>query len=204
MKKTVFILSSCIIISLISNSANPLRRTYNNSSISTYQDTASWSESTGMTGIIADIMNVVGLKVNFEIKEARVLNIEAAISHKKRYILYNPAFIARIKKIDNSKWTLVALVAHEAGHHLNGHTIRKRGSKPQLELEADEFAGFILYKLGASMEQAQEVMKFIANPQVSHTHPGRSSRMEAIKYGWNKAANPKETIAVTKKRADTL
>ena len=38
----------------------------------------------------------------------------------------------------------MTLLAHEVGHHLNGHTIHRGGSTPELELEADEFAGFIL------------------------------------------------------------
>jgi len=80
------------------------------------------------------------------------------------------------------------VIAHEVGHHLNGHTIRKGGSTPRLELEADEFAGFVLYKLGASLEQAQEVMKYIATAKASSTHPSRASRMLAIEHGWDKAA----------------
>ncbi|MFC0774812.1 hypothetical protein [Terrimonas alba] len=139
--------------------------------------------------MLTEIMNVVGLSPNFELKEAKVDNIEASISHRKRYILYNPSFINWINEVTNDKWAAMALLAHEVGHHLNGHTIRKTGSTPILELEADEFAGFVLYKLGATLSQAQEVMKYIAKPKESATHPGRISRMQAIENGWNKAAN---------------
>lgn len=139
--------------------------------------------------MLTEIMNVIGLSPNFELKEAKVDNIEASISHRKRYILYNPSFINWINEVTNDKWAAMALLAHEVGHHLNGHTIRKTGSTPILELEADEFAGFVLYKLGATLSQAQEVMKYIAKPKESSTHPGRISRMQAIENGWNKAAN---------------
>jgi hypothetical protein len=147
--------------------------------------------------MLSEIMTVVGLHPNFELKEAKVSNIEASISHRKRYILYNPEFINWITNTTGDKWAAIALLAHEVGHHLNGHTIRKSGSMPALELEADEFAGFILYKLGASLEQAQEVMKHIARTKASRTHPARTSRMLAIQAGWDKAANAAEGISVT-------
>jgi hypothetical protein len=148
--------------------------------------------------MLSEIMNVTGLQPNFELKEADVLNIEAYISHRKRYILYNPAFINWINDITKDKWAAMLLLAHEVGHHLNGHTIGKTGSTPELELEADQFAGFVLYKLGASLEQSQEVMKYIAKTEASKTHPARDSRMLAIQTGWNRAATI-EVIASTAK-----
>lgn len=146
--------------------------------------------------LLSEIMSVVGLTPNFELREAKVNNVEASISHRKRYILYNPEYISWINSVTKDKWAAIALLAHEVGHHLNGHTIRRSGSKPKLELEADEFAGFVLNKLGATLEQSQEVMKHIATIKASKTHPARTSRMMAIQKGWNKAAHPEES-AVT-------
>ncbi|MBC7874063.1 MAG: hypothetical protein H7Y01_08705 [Ferruginibacter sp.] len=143
-------------------------------------------------------MNVIGLQPNFELKKAKVANIEASIWHRKRYILYNPSFITWINKVTKDKWAAIALLAHEVGHHLNGHTIKKTGSTPTLELEADEFAGFVLQKLGASLDQAQDVMNYIARTEASKTHPARISRMLAIQNGWNKAANAEPIIATVK------
>jgi hypothetical protein len=139
--------------------------------------------------MLSEIMSVVGLQCNIELKEADVMNIEADISHHKRYILYNPKYLDWIANITRDKWAVMALIAHEVGHHLNGHTISKAGSKPAVELEADEFAGFVLSKLGASLDEAQEVMKYIATNQATDTHPARPSRMLAIQTGWNKAAD---------------
>jgi len=153
----------------------------------TYTDTSS-AGIQATTQLLAQIMSVVGLQPNFELKQAKVLNIEASISHRKRYILYNPAYITWINTVTKNKWAAMVLLAHEVGHHLNGHTIRRGGSSPALELEADEFAGFVLRKSGASLEEAQEVMKYIAKTETSKTHPGRSLRMTAIENGWNRAA----------------
>lgn len=149
--------------------------------------------------MLSEIMNIIGLVPNFELKEANVQNVQASISHRKRYILYNPEYISWINNATNDKWAAFALLAHEIGHHLNGHTIRRSGSRPALELEADEFAGFVLYKLGASLEQAQGVMNFIAKAKASKTHPGRSSRMHAIQSGWNKAADNANIISTARK-----
>jgi|GEM_PF-1149455 len=138
--------------------------------------------------MLEEIISVTGLHDDFELKEADVLNIQASISHQKRYILYNAAYIDWLNKLTRDKWATMALLAHEVGHHLNGHTIRKGGSSPAVELEADEFAGFILQKLGATLEQSQEVMKYIAGLKASETHPGRMARMLAIQNGWDRAA----------------
>jgi hypothetical protein len=145
--------------------------------------------------MLTEVMNAVGLHQDIELKKANVLNIEASVSHGKRYVLYNPEFISWITKLTKSRWAAMALLAHEVGHHLNGHTLRKGGSKPALELEADEFAGFILHRLGASLEESQEVMKYIARPEITITHPARASRMLAIQSGWNRAIDNTATIA---------
>ena len=150
--------------------------------------------------MLAEIMNVVGLQQTFELKEAKVMNIEASVSHGKRYISYNPGFISWITKATGSRWAAIALLAHEVGHHLNGHTLKRGGSKPELELEADEFAGFVLHKMGASLEQAQKVMNYIAKPEMSSTHPGRASRMLAIQNGWDRAESS-ATAAISKDKS---
>lgn len=139
--------------------------------------------------IVIEIMNAVGLKPNFILKPAKVTNIEASVSKHQRYILYNPEFISWINNTCKDQWTAIALLAHEIGHHLNGHTLKRRGNN-RLELEADEFAGFVLNKLGASLEQSQHIMNYIAKTQESETHPARADRMLAIKTGWNKAMTP--------------
>jgi len=176
--------------------AQPVNRELENDAPKIDNDTIS-VQSLMTPRMLAEIMNVVGLQQTFELKEGKVMNIEATVSHGKRYIYYNPSFMSWITQVTRSKWAAIALLAHEVGHHLNGHTLKKGGSKPELELEADEFAGFVLRKMGASLEQAQEVMKYIARPETSSTHPGRASRMLAIQNGWDRAESS-GNIAVSK------
>jgi len=137
--------------------------------------------------IVFSIMDVLGLEPNFKIKIANVPNVEADIRHRQRYILYNPEFITQVNLAAKDKWPAIFILAHEIGHHLNGHTVSGTNSRPGIELEADEFGGFGLCKMGATFEQAQLAMHIISNLQASKTHPGREDRLAAIAKGWNKA-----------------
>jgi len=184
--KQAIVLAAFIVVSC-SCFAKPVADVSAYSINKSYTDTVTLKIS-GMNEMFAEIINVAGLQHDYELKEADVLNIEASITHGKKYILYNPTYIATLTNITKNKWAAMTLLAHEVGHHLNGHTRRRGGSKPALELEADEFAGFILQKLGATLGEAQQVMYFIAKTNASSTHPARSSRLLAIEKGWNKAA----------------
>ncbi len=108
-------------------------------------------------------MNVVGLKPNFELKAAKIKNAATVNYAEKRYILYDPGFINTIINATNTDWAAISILAHEIGHRLNGHTMLTKGGSPELELEADEFSGFVLRKLGASLDEAQRAMKMISN-----------------------------------------
>jgi len=137
--------------------------------------------------IIQEIIDVVGLKPNFEIRQANIPNAAAVIYGGKRYILYNPDFFTALTKSTGNKWAAVSVLAHEIGHHLDGHTLSQIGSQPQSELEADEFSGFVLRKMGANLDDAQVAMKTAATQRETATHPGQYDRLIAIANGWNKA-----------------
>jgi hypothetical protein len=137
--------------------------------------------------IIGEIIEVVGLKPRFEVRTANIENAAAVIYNGKRYILYNERFLAAINNAVHTDWAGVSILAHEIGHHLNGHTLSRSGSNHADELEADEFSGFVLRKMGASMEDAQAAMKVLSDERSSATHPGRSYRLAAISKGWRNA-----------------
>lgn len=152
------------------------------------QPAATSSVSSETPYYVQEIMNTVGLKPNFELRAARIDNAAAVVYGGKRYILYNPTFIDNLVRRTGNKWAAVSVLAHEIGHHLDGHTVTSAGSVPQLELEADEFSGFVLHKMGATLGDAQAAMKAIANDVATATHPGRSDRLVAIAKGWNKVS----------------
>jgi hypothetical protein len=153
----------------------------------TNTDLPGFNSSEDAEKIIAGIMDVLGLQANFKIKTGNIPNVEADIRHHQRYIIYNPEFVSQVNKLAKNKWASIFIIAHEIGHHLDGHTLKGMKSQPELELEADEFAGFVLCKMGSTLQEAQLVMHFIANMDASRTHPGRLDRLTAIEKGWNKA-----------------
>jgi hypothetical protein len=137
--------------------------------------------------MVNSIVDVVGLKSNFEVIAGNVDNAAAVINNGKRYILYNSQFIRQIKNAVKTDWGGMSILAHEVGHHLNGHTLLGSGSTPPIELEADEFAGFVLRRLGATLTESQLAMRLISDVKASRTHPGRSSRLASIEAGWKRA-----------------
>ena len=135
--------------------------------------------------IINDIMDVSNIQQNFRVEATtQVDNAAAVIYQNTRYILYNPSFIDQLDNAARDKWASISVIGHEIGHHLLGHTLDGRGSQIPKELEADEYSGLVLRRMGASLQQAQLAMKLIASPYASATHPGESDRLAAIARGW--------------------
>ena len=140
------------------------------------------------TDVIREITDAVGLKARFELRATRDVDNAAAVLYDgKRFLLYNPDFLNAVNRTGHTDWAGISILAHEMGHHLNGHTLRSGGSQPADELEADEFSGFVLRKLGASLAQAQAAMASVADDQGSATHPGRTPRLASISEGWQRA-----------------
>jgi hypothetical protein len=146
--------------------------------------------------VVQDIMAVIGLRANFELRSANVPTAAAVIKQGKRYILYNSQFMSNIIASTGNRWAAVSIMAHEIGHHLSGHTLDAESSKPATELEADEFSGFVLQKMGASLADAQAAMAAIASLKGSHTHPPKSQRLSAIASGWSKAGGKFSETAI--------
>ena len=147
-------------------------------------------------GIIREITEAVGLQPRFELRATTVVPNAAAVAYNgKRFLLYNPKFLAAVNRAGHTDWAGISILAHEMGHHLNGHTLRSGGSQPQDELEADEFSGFVLRRLGASLAQAQAAMATVADDEGSSTHPGRTPRLAAISQGWNRANSQLAAVA---------
>ena len=140
------------------------------------------------TDVIREITDAVGLKARFELRATREVDNAAAVVYDgQRYLLYNPDFLNAVNRAGHTDWAGISILAHEMGHHLNGHTLRAGGSQPADELEADEFSGFVLRKLGASLAQAQAALATVADDEGSATHPGRTPRLAAIGQGWQRA-----------------
>lgn len=134
---------------------------------------------------IEEILQVAGLRPNFIlVATGEVGNAAALIHENQRLLAYNPTWIANIPSTE--KWSMYGLLAHELGHHLQGHTLLPGGSKPPTELEADQYAGFVLGRLGADDAQALSLWMSLSEAG-SETHPPRQARLAAVREGWLRA-----------------
>lgn len=158
------------------------------------------------------ILSVIGASKRFILQPCNKINNAVATSFKGlRYILYDKEFMNTIANQSNS-WTKLFILAHEVGHHINGHSIdillvaadvleiKTLSEKRKQELESDEFAGFILGKLGATLNQTCEAINLLASNKddTYSTHPTKTKRLNAIKIGFNKAL-VKEPVAYERK-----
>lgn len=146
-----------------------------------------FDNNTEASKFILSIIDHAGVCPNFEIRAADVSNAKAVIRDNKRVILYNEDYIKSINQKGKTNWAGIGVLAHEIGHHLNGHTFYFDRSDYEAELEADNFAGFIMRRMGASLNQAQSAINAVCKEKCTKTHPGRSTRLKAIETGWLKA-----------------
>jgi len=168
------------------------------------------------------VLSVTGLKKNFTLTPCDgIQNALALTVQGERYIFYDKNFL---KSISSSRgFSNLAILAHEIGHHLNNHALdfalyysgvikpETKAVRRKQELEADEFAGFVMAKLGVTLAQAQEPFYSISREgdDTYSTHPSRYKRLRAVEEGFKRARNSnltsnnnyseKPKVAVTKK-----
>ena len=137
---------------------------------------------------VDEIVRRSGLKRNFYVMECpNTDNCFAAIQGQTRLIVYDGSFMKKANDLSKSDWGALSILAHEIGHHLQGHTIIEGGSDPAKELEADEFSGFVMYQMGASLKDAQAAINKLTSDYDGGTHPPRQKRLASIKKGYDNA-----------------
>ena len=143
---------------------------------------------------LSKILSVVGASKRFIVTPCEdINNAVALVDDGIRYIIYDPVFINSISN-DSNYWSNMSILAHEVGHHINGHTLSFTISATENkieELEADEFSGFVMAKLGATLDQATEAIAAISQSgdDTYSSHPSKERRIKAITKGYNNAIN---------------
>jgi hypothetical protein len=134
------------------------------------------------------MLDSINWKENFLLREQNgINNAYATIIRNRRYIVYDNNFLENLDAYAKTKWASISVLAHEMGHHYRNHVIDAQGSTPPKEIEADYFSGYVMAKLGASLNEAIAAMEQIASPRASATHPAKADRLAAITRGWNYA-----------------
>lgn len=145
------------------------------------------------------ILNVIGASKNFTLVPCDDISNALAVTFKgERFILFDGEFMRKITQLTNN-WANLFILAHEVGHHINGHTRdfllatvlddQSLADRRKEELEADEFASFIVSRLGASYAQIEETIDLIASNESDQysTHPSYDKRIAAVKKGFDRA-----------------
>tara|TARA_Y200000002_G_scaffold371995_1_gene369303 strand:- start:146 stop:1525 length:1380 start_codon:yes stop_codon:yes gene_type:complete len=166
-----------------------------------FAQTNSFSSDNEADNALDRILGVIGASKNFVLTPCSEINNALATSYKGiRYILYDKAFMRLINSRTND-WSSLTILAQEVGHHINGHALdltmyaggvveaKSLAAKRKQELEADEFAGFIMAKLGAPLNQVESAIALISSDKddTYSTHPSKSKRLNAVRKGYNKA-----------------
>ena len=161
-----------------------------------------------------DILNVIGASKRFVLQECSNINNAVALTmNGVRYIMYDPEFMNSLSYGD--EWSNKFILAHEVGHHINGHTVdvlaANSSNKVSLstsriqELESDEFAGFVLGRLGASLSDALSGVQSLSDKDDSYsTHPRRSKRIAAITKGFKESGGYVNPSNVSVKKGKTV
>lgn len=146
--------------------------------------------------IVKKILSYTGLPLNFKIFSANIGNAAALIVNDERIILYDPSLLKEIDSKSNTYWASISILAHEIGHHLSGHTLSAKNDLILKELESDKFSGFVMYKMGATLQQSIAAITLFGSEKDTKTHPSKAKRIKSITEGWNEAAGYRYNGAV--------
>ena len=136
--------------------------------------------------ILKNMLDSIQWKENFSVREQNgIRNAYATVINQVRWIIYDNDFLEDIDAYTATKWASISVLAHEMGHHYYNHVVNSSGSTPPKEIEADAFSGYVMAKLGASLQQSIVAMQSIASDKASASHPGKKDRVDAITKGWN-------------------
>ena len=213
MKKTIPAIA--LLLSFFSYSQNlDYNNSYESINICTAIQGNNFASERAADSALEDILNVIGASKRFVLQECSNINNAIALTmNGVRYIMYDPEFMTSLSYGD--QWSNKFILAHEVGHHINGHTVDVLAAnitnKVSLstsriqELEADEFAGFVLGRLGASLSDALSGVQSLSDSDDSYsTHPRRSRRIAAIKKGFNESGGYVNPSSVSVKKGKTV
>lgn len=139
--------------------------------------------------IVKTMLESISWKENFNIREDNgIRNAYATIINNSRWIIYDNGFLEDIDAYTSTKWASISILAHEMGHHYYNHVVSRSGSTPPKEIEADAFSGYVMQRVGATLNESIAAISAIATDYASNTHPAKRDRVAAITRGWNTGA----------------
>jgi len=151
------------------------------------QQTYEFPPDTKVEGLIRQILNLVDAEKNFEVRASNVPLVTSGSVGNRRFLLYNQ-FQFWTESTGPMKWANIAILAHQIGHNVSKHVLSQDPTKRrEEELEADRFSGYVLYKLGSSIQQAASALEMSSTVKRPDYYPSKSSRIDAILSVWKAA-----------------
>ena len=179
------IVCACSDISNESNGEGPLNISVNENDSVGFDFSSDMSYDIAAYKTVVHIIRETGLAQNFIILPENVNNVKAYIENNERIIAYNPEFMKKLQ--GDTNWPGISVLAHQIGHHLSNHELKNGVPNIQEEIEADKYAGFILYKLGASLDEALRALQIVIGEDNSGISISNNSRLASLTKGWKNA-----------------
>ncbi|MFM7022640.1 MAG: hypothetical protein ACKOXB_06640 [Flavobacteriales bacterium] len=138
------------------------------------------------------VLNVVReseLMPDFTFVPGDVEKAKAYIADNERLLAYNPDFLQKLQEqsLNDTNWTGISILAREISHHLSRHKLEGGVPSADENLEADKNAGFVLYKMGATLEEAIKALEESSNEQSPAQAIIFNARKKALTEGWEEA-----------------
>jgi len=159
--------------------ATPIERLHHDSTMQTFVDRILL-----MTGLHNDVIVVID-------PAARGCAYATTVEGQQ-YIGIDPGCVGRLVNADTYQARAEGILCHEIAHLLSGHTTSRKMDNPIDEAAADEWSGWAMARIGATLYQAQTYARELPDV-ISRTHPRRPARLEAIKRGWTRSQHEPKT-----------
>jgi hypothetical protein len=137
-------------------------------------------------GIFQQWLELSGAQVDFSVRAANVPDVASAESGNQRLLLYNQFILDRFEKADRKDWRVALQIAHQIGHLASHHQfVLEARLRTETEIEADRFAGYLLYRLGAMPNDIKSASKIFLESQRNAVYPNPDTRASAVTEGWH-------------------
>jgi hypothetical protein len=121
----------------------------------------------------------------------RIETAAASQVGRAKIIHYNPQLFAVLRREAASEWGAVFIFAHEIMHHLlrhDGRLASRQMSSAEAEAEANEGAGLVLARIGATLDEATTAVK--AACRLINASAGQVDEVvSAVERGWRRSKN---------------
>jgi len=141
------------------------------------------------TSLLRGIGSAADLENMPRIVSGPVDNAMAVIYGRERLIVYRPDFMDHLRNQAGTEWAVKFVLAHELGHHAEGHTVSGGGSNHSAEFQADRFAAKVLKRMRARVDEAAAAMRAMPMP-ASGSHPSSADREQRIRQVYAASGPP--------------